>query len=135
MNSTELLHKIAPKRVLIAEDDIVAAHTLRVALAVDGHSVDVAADGEQAWAMFGKKFHDVVITDFKLPKMDGLELAEAIKRLAPSRPVILITAYADTIGGQKGEVSNVDVLLDKPVSLAKLQQAFQRIFAAPRQQR
>jgi len=128
MTSAGLLPPIPPKRILIAEDDIVAAHTLRLALTVDGHFVDVAGDGEQALVLFETKDHDLVITDFRLPKMDGLELAEAIKQRAPSRPVILITAYAEAVQSGMGEVSNVDVLLGKPVSVAKLHEAFQKVF-------
>ncbi len=128
---TSVVPLITPKRILIAEDDIVAAHTLRLALSVDGHSVEIAPDGEEALALFEAHDHDVVITDFKLPKMDGLELAEAIKQRAPSRPVILITAYAETVQAQMGGVSNVDILLGKPVSLAKLQEAFQKVFSTP----
>ncbi len=79
--------------------------------------------------MFEAGNYDVVITDFKLPKMDGLELAEAIKKRAPSRPVILITAYAESVKGALGAVSNVDVLLGKPVSLARLQEALQKVFS------
>jgi len=129
MTTVRSLPPIPPKQILIAEDDIVAAHTLRLALTVDGHSVDVAGDGEQALLLFFGKGHDLVITDFRLPKMDGLELAEAIKQRSPATPVILITAYS--VQGGLGEVSNVDVLLGKPVSLAKLQEAFQKVFSTP----
>ena len=128
MNPAQTPPRIFPKRILLVEDDPVAAHTLRLALSVDGHSVDVAGDAELGLQLFEAKNHDLVIADFKLPKMDGLELAEAIKRRAPSRPVILITAYAESIPSNMGQVSNVDVLLGKPVSMAKLQEALQKVF-------
>ena len=130
MTSAENPPAGAPKRILLVEDDLVAAHTLRLALSVDGYAVEVAGDAEQGLTMLEGQDYDLVITDFKLPKMDGLELAEAIKKHAPSRPVILITAYAESVKGALGAVSNVDVLLGKPVSLAKLQEALQKIFSA-----
>ncbi len=122
------MQAIPPKRILIVEDDPVAAHTLRLALSVDGHVVDIAGDGQQGLTMFETGAYDLVVTDFKLPKMDGLELAEAVKQRDPSRPVILITAYAEEV---QGKVSNVDALIGKPVSLAKLQEAFGKVFINP----
>jgi len=106
------------------------AHMVRMALAVDGHAVDMAEDGEQGFALFKTSEHDLVITDFKLSKMDGLELAEAIKQHSPATPVILITAYAEKIDSGMGGVSNIDLLLRKPVSVADLHEALSKIFPA-----
>jgi CheY-like chemotaxis protein len=128
MNAPAPLQPIPPKRILYAEDDLVAAHAVRLGLSVDGHTVDVAADGPQAVAMFETGAYDLVLTDFKLPGMDGLELAEVIKQRAPSRPVILITACAEEV---QGPVSNVDALIRKPVSVAKLHEAFRKVFKTP----
>ncbi len=123
--------RTATLRILLVEDDLVTAHSLCLALSVDGHTVDIATDGEQALTLFETTNHDVVITDFNLPNMDGLDLAAAIKQRAPSRPVILITAYSSMVQGPLGEVSNVDFLLSKPVSVSQLQQALRKLFAVP----
>jgi len=130
MKSTGPLSLIPPKRILIAEDDLVSAHYLRLALTVDGHAVDSVADGHQALEAFGSKPYDLVITDFRLPGLDGLEVAEAIKQLSPSTPILLITAYPQSVQSPIGEVSNVDALLNKPVSVAKLQETLNRVFLA-----
>jgi DNA-binding response OmpR family regulator len=129
MTSTPL-QPIPPKRILVVEDDLVLAQTVRVALALEGHKVEVAGDGEQASAMLEAGRPDLVIADFKLPKMDGLELAQAIKERAPSCPVILITAYAEAVL-RTGNVSNVDNLLGKPFSMAQLHGALMKIFPGP----
>ena len=68
-----------------------------------------------------------MITDFKMANMDGLELAEAIKKRSPSTPMILLTAYAEAIKSRGGTVSNVDIVLGKPWSVMELQNALQRI--------
>src|SRR5579862_1279100 len=117
-----------PKRILIAEDEPMVAHTLRMVLAVDGHAVELAEDGVQALAMFDKSKHDLVITDFKMSNMDGLELAEEIKKRSPTTPVILLTAYVEAIQGMGGHVSNVDFVLGKPCSVPQLQAALEKIF-------
>lgn len=111
------------------EDDLVLAQTVRVALALEGHSVEVAGDGEQALALFETGQYELVVTDFQLPKMDGLELAQAIKERAPWCPIILITAYAETVL-HTGTVSNVDIVLGKPFSRAQLAAAMRKIFGA-----
>jgi ATP-dependent Lon protease len=130
MTTPGLRQPISPKRILVAEDDALVARTLSMSLAVDGHKVEVAQDGQQALAMFEAGDYDLVITDFKMDKMDGLELAEAIKKRAPSKPVILLTAYVEAIGGKMGEVSNVDLLLGKPLSVRDLQAALNKVFSA-----
>jgi CheY-like chemotaxis protein len=123
-----LQHQIPPKRILVAEDDPIVAQTLRMALAVDGHTVEICQDGRQALGMFEHAKFDLVITDFKMPEMDGLELAQAIKSRSPATPVVLLTAYLQTIKGMGGKVSNVDVLLGKPWSVVQLQCVLQDLF-------
>src|SRR5262245_22649711 len=96
--TTAMLGKRLPsKRILVAEDDLMVAHTLRMALTVDGHFVEMVEHGEQALARFEAGKHDLVIADFKMANMDGLELAEAIKKISPSTPIILLTAYTEGI--------------------------------------
>jgi len=105
------------------------ARTLRMVLVVDGHVVDTAEDGRQALAMFDGGTYDLVITDFRMANMDGLELAEAIKKRSSSTPIILLTAYAEAIKNTGSNVSNVDIVLGKPWSVMELQVALAKIFA------
>jgi CheY-like chemotaxis protein len=128
MATTVLRKPLPAKRILIVEDDPILAHTFRMALVVDGHSVEIAEDGSKALALFQLGKHDLVITDFKMANMDGLELAEVIKMRSPATPIILLTAYLELIKGTDGKVSNVDVLLGKPCSIMDLQGALQKIF-------
>ena len=114
-------------RVLVVEDEVVAAQTIQTVLTVDGHKVDVAQNGEQGLAMFQASQYDLVLTDFKLGTMDGLELAAVIKQAAPATPIVLITAYAAKMEGM-GKVSNIDLVLKKPFSVADLYDALLKIF-------
>jgi CheY-like chemotaxis protein len=129
MSTTMIGKRLPPKRILVAEDDPIVAHTLRMALVVDGHSVEMAEDGKQALAQFEAGKHDLVITDFKMATMDGLELAEAIKQRSQSTPVILLTAYNEAITAAGGPVSNVDIVLRKPCSVRDLQSALEKLFS------
>jgi CheY-like chemotaxis protein len=102
-----------------------------MALTVDGHTVEMAQDGKEALAMFAFSKHDLVITDFKMSNMDGLELAEAIKKSSPSTPVILLTDHVEAIMAAGGPVSNVDIVLRKPCSVRELQAALESSFREP----
>ena len=130
MATTTLRRRIPPKRILLVEDQLLVAHTVRMALVVDGHTVEIAQDGEQGLAMFKEGNHDLVIADFELPKVDGLELAQGIKATSPQIPIILITAHADEIKSTMGKVSNIDALLHKPFSVPDLYDALLKIFPA-----
>ncbi len=130
MATTEFRRVIPPKRILVVEDEVLAAQTIRTILTVDGHSVEIAAEGEQAMALFLAGDYDLVITDFKLGTIDGLELAAAMKQRSPVTPIILVTAYADKVSQGMGKVSNIDLLLSKPISVAQLHEAMAKLFPA-----
>jgi CheY-like chemotaxis protein len=128
MASTEFRKRIPAKRILVVEDEVVAAQTVQTVLTVDGHSVDLAQDGQQGLVMFQAGEYDLVITDFKLgTTMDGLELAAAVKEHSPTTPVVLITAYAAKMESM-GKVSNVELVLKKPFSVADLHEALIKLF-------
>ena len=128
MDTTSLRKRISPKRILVVEDEMLVAHTVRMALAVDGHTVEIAGDGEEAIAKFKEGNYDLVITDFELRKVDGLELAQAIKQVSPASPIILVTGHAEIIKSGMGKVSNIEALLSKPISISALYDAMGRIF-------
>ena len=128
MTTTHIRRRIPPKRVLVVEDEPLVGITIQKALLVDGHMVEIAPDGAQALSMFGAGQYDIVITDFQLGQMDGLEVAAGVKNLSPAKPVILITAYADKLNSNMGKVSNVDLVLNKPFSVGQLLEALSKIF-------
>lgn len=114
-------------RVLVVDDQPDICHVLRHYLERDAHKVETAANGREALEKFSGGEFDVVITDRAMPKMNGVQLASAIKGLHPGEPVILLTAYAE----EPEKMSpDVDVQLDKPASLHKIRQAIRRVMAA-----
>src|SRR3712207_3091239 len=84
----------AHPRVLVVDDDAGVRYTLRETLAsLSGVEVDEAADGEVALERLTAHPCDLVITDLRMPKMDGLELVRRLRRLAHPPRVIVITAH------------------------------------------
>jgi two-component system NtrC family response regulator len=82
-------------RVLIVDDDDSFREVMQFHLHEDGVEADAAADGPAALALFDPALHGAVVTDFKMPKMDGLELLRRLKERSPETAVVMITAFGD----------------------------------------
>jgi CheY-like chemotaxis protein len=128
MAPSHLLLPLQPKHILVVDDEVLVAQTIRRVLVSEGHTVELADSGEQALSFFKAAHFDLVITDFVLGGMDGLDLAQAIKAASPQKPVILITAFAERITSNTGKVSNVDFVMRKPFAVAELQRALHSVF-------
>ncbi|MDB6152563.1 MAG: glnG 5 [Chthoniobacteraceae bacterium] len=86
----------SPAKILLIEDDMHAAAALRQVLGEEGYEVTVATRGDTGLELTRGQPYDVVITDFKLPGMDGLALVRQLHTLHPRLPVILMTAHGTT---------------------------------------
>jgi DNA-binding NtrC family response regulator len=80
------------KVILIAEDDPTVGESLRLLLKKKGHEILLASNGKEALQLLRHEIIDLVITDVVMPKMDGIELLEAVKGLRPETEVIVISA-------------------------------------------
>ena len=83
-------------RILLIEDDTRAAAALRQVLADEGYDVTVASRGDTGLQLARDQPHDAVITDLRLPGLDGLALVRELRALHPRLPVILMTAHGTT---------------------------------------
>ncbi len=82
------------ERILIVEDEKGVRDVLGHLLKREGYEVTVAASGEDAVRVLDEEIFDLVITDIKLPKLDGIGVLKAVKETQPDTAVIMITAYA-----------------------------------------
>jgi signal transduction histidine kinase/CheY-like chemotaxis protein len=111
----------AGQRVVLADDDAAVRDTVGEMLRAMGHDVTVVDSGESAVALAGRQRVDVVITDVGMPGMNGIEVAQRFRVLAPRVPVILLTGWGvdqDTV-----RPANVVAVLGKPVSMKTLRDA------------
>ncbi len=81
------------KKILIVEDDDLMQGMLKDALGNIGCDIVMASDGREAWQVFQKENFDLVLTDYKLPKMNGIQLLQKVKVSSPETIVIIMTAY------------------------------------------
>ena len=80
--------------ILIVDDEQKMRHLLSIILEREGYGVHQAGDGREALEMLTHRLFDMVISDIKMPRMDGLELLNAMKSEKISCPVVFITAFA-----------------------------------------
>ncbi len=81
-------------KILIVDDDQGVRELLEIMLTREGYVVTCASDADKALSRCRKTAYDLVITDLKMPKIDGIEFIRRLKDVAPATMVILITAYA-----------------------------------------
>ncbi len=83
-------------RLLYVEDEENLARLMRETIGKEFRSFRLAMNGREALERFRQERPDVVVTDITMPEMDGLELAESIRSIAPETPVVILSAYSDT---------------------------------------
>lgn len=104
-------------KFLIAEDNTAVRSLLSDELRQQGHDVELAVSGNQAWGMFQEEEFDVILTDQAMPGMSGIQLARLIKERDPKKPIIMLTGFGDMVHSKDiGHL--VDVVISKPVLMA-----------------
>jgi signal transduction histidine kinase/ActR/RegA family two-component response regulator len=121
-----------PLSILIIDDDPLVLESLGATLGSDGHKVTPADGGQAGVDAFtaahqrGEKF-DVVITDLGMPHIDGRRVAAAIKALAPTTPVMLLTGWGQRLVDDGDIPAHVDHVLNKPPKLRDLRAALSQV--------
>ncbi len=118
--------RVCEKRVLLVEDDPTARESIKLLLQIDRHKVTDLESGQQALQVFSSDRFDLAIIDFFMPNMQGGELAANLKRAAPGKPVVLVTAYAEKLVDSG---MPVDAILPKPFGIDELRQTIARVVA------
>jgi nitrogen regulation protein NR(I) len=121
----------APK-VLLVEDDPGIVMTLRRVLSDEGHHVSVETRGDAGLAKAREGEFDVVITDMKLPGLNGLALVRDLHALLPRLPIILITAHGTTETAIEATKSGAYDYLVKPFEMPELIELVERAVASRR---
>ena len=81
-------------KILVVDDDQGMREFLEILLAREGYDVTLASGGKEAIGLCKKHKFDLVITDLKMPKVDGIDVLKTIREISPETMVILITAFA-----------------------------------------
>jgi len=103
-------------RILIVEDDFDARDMLQVLLELEGHEVVAAQNGKEAWEVFQKENFSLVVSDWLMPELDGLELCRMIRASETTRYcyVLLLTALQGKTNYLKAMSAGADDFVSKP---------------------
>ena len=111
-------------KVLIADDEEECRESLEAAVQCLGHTCSVARDGAEAWAMYEADRADVILSDWGMPRMDGITLCQKIREEDPERPYthfIFVTGNTDKAHFIRGMHMGADDYISKPVDFDELE--------------
>lgn len=117
---------MATGSILVVDDDETLLEILVTYLDAEGYGVTAAANGEEAAAHLDRGDLDLLITDFKMPGMNGLDLARRALMADPDRPVILMTAFAEVDNARESVSIGVYDFILKPFDFADFGNAVRR---------
>ena len=112
-------------RILIAEDEDSLRHLVARALSLDGHRVMTANDGAEALDLLAREHggFELLLTDIRMPVMDGIALALAAARDHPQVAILLMTGYADQRERAHGLDALIHDVISKPFTLSQIRTA------------
>jgi CheY-like chemotaxis protein len=101
-----------PAHILLVDDNKLGLAARKALLEEQGYRVTTAASGEAALELFRAGSFDLVVTDFRMPGMNGIELIQHIRAERPGVPIILISGYTETLGLNE-KATGADAVLAK----------------------
>jgi CheY-like chemotaxis protein len=114
--------KMADKKVLVVDDEVHIVHVVAIKLRNNGYEVISADNGAEAFELACNESPDIIVTDFQMPVMTGLELVEKLRKNEETKdiPVIMLTARSFAIPKKQQEDLRIAGCLSKPFSPKEL---------------
>ena len=106
--------------ILYVEDDIELVNILSLLLKSHFKHVYTAKDGEEGLKEYKKHLPDIVLSDFSMPNMNGIEMAKKIKDINKNQKIVLISAYNSAEIRSQAEEVGIDSFLNKPLDFGDL---------------
>ncbi|CUS34533.1 Acetoacetate metabolism regulatory protein AtoC [Candidatus Nitrospira nitrosa] len=109
------------EKILVVDDEQSLREVLSIMLKRAGYAVTIAMDGEDAVELLQKEIFDLVITDLRMPKVDGMEVLKAVKSASPETVVLIITAFASADSAVEAMKQGAYDYLTKPFQVDEVQ--------------
>jgi CheY-like chemotaxis protein len=113
-------------KVLVIDDQALLRDMFAEFLELLGHESDLAADGREGLARFDPSVHQIVLTDFLMPGLTGLEVAAAIQARSSTTPIVMISGFAEPDDQRRAGQAGLR-FLRKPVSFAQFEAAMAEV--------
>jgi GAF domain-containing protein len=104
-------------RCLVVDDEEEVGRVLGDVLSTAGHRVVVLTDGGEAITQFRAEPFDLVLTDLAMPRVSGWQVAQAVKEVAPTVPVVLVTGFGVELSADERRTHGVDLVVVKPLKI------------------
>jgi len=111
------------KNILIVEDDRNIGNLIKEIVERKGNIATLVGDGEEGFKAFSSIKFDLVITDIKMPKLDGISLIKLIREKDKNIPIIIITGYGSDENIAAAKKYGVEKFLKKPCSVLEISKA------------
>lgn len=85
-------------RILLVDDNVRGSLARKTVLEELGHNIHMASSGAEALEQFSQHKYDLVVTDYKMPRMDGLELIVRLRKQQPEIRIVLVSGFVDALG-------------------------------------
>ncbi len=123
-----------PERILLVEDSATMLHQMKTSLQIQGFQVDVATDGLSGWEKLNNQNYDLVITDYDMPYVDGLELCTRIRQSSEfsQLPIIIETSKDSRADQVKIRSMGIQAFITKPFSPDRMIAEVERVLAETR---
>jgi CheY-like chemotaxis protein len=106
--------------ILYVDDDIELINILSLLLKSHFKNVYTAKDGEEGLEEYKKHLPDIVLSDYSMPNMNGIEMAKNIKKINKNQKIVLISAYNSAKIRSEAEEAGIDSFLNKPIDFGDL---------------
>lgn len=116
------LRGASERHVLVVDDEDIARANLEYVLKKEGYQVRSASNGLEALEEIRRWEFDLLITDLKMEKLDGMQLIEEVKKISPQTQVVMVTGFATVNSAVQAMRQGAVYYLAKPVNLAELRQ-------------
>ena len=120
---------MSDRKVLVADDEIHIVHVVAIKLRNNGYEVITAENGAEAFKLACEHKPDIIVTDYQMPLMSGLELTEKLRgnQETSDIPVIMLTARSFAISDEQKEALQISECLSKPFSPKELLKSIEDI--------
>jgi YesN/AraC family two-component response regulator len=113
-------------KILVIDDEKATLSMFRLFLDAYGYTVYTAENGAEGLAIFQKEKPEIVLTDIKMPGIDGLAVLQQIKEIDPAAAVIVITGHGDTALAEQAAALDAVDFINKPIKKQALDAALEK---------
>ncbi len=127
-DSSKARHRPTPKKIVVVDDEESIRRTLIDSLAALGYQALGVADGSQALKAIENESFDLMISDIRMPELNGIELLNAVRQKFPNLPVVIITAYPLAYPEERAMLEGAAGYISKPFRINQIDKLLSRIF-------